>query len=597
MTLVAAVIGVSATIGSGVAGAVTPTAAPASAATAAIPAKGVARVYVSLPRQGKGAPSAALIAKGLRTALADHGTTAGGRRIRLVWMDDARGARWTRKRVVANARRAAADPSAIAYVGEGNSEATALSMPIANRAGLVHLSPVSTAVDLTDPATAPRYQPTGVQTFFRPFPSDARQAAALVSYVRRSGARRVVVVDDGSLYGNGLTSAFADRAAPRGVEILGRHVADPDGRGTAALVRHVVAQRPQAVVYGGAPSSDAAKVLRALHAASPELLLFGGDALAHDGFAKGLGDAQSRVRLTSPAAHVDPRQRRGRGLGARPDVFSVFAHNGMTALLDAVDRAGKAGTVSRASVRTAVFDGSLQRGLSGHWKIAANGDSLYGVYDALRLVRGRVLTPVEQATNAQVRRARAGKAKPRAVADPASGGAIVGGTGGVLISSIDLETALMMVQQERTKLLDSQLQQQIHEVRNRNDQIARLNELLAELNALQARFPAGLTATTRLETVVTASELATVRQRLDAAVLAAGVDLGLDGPTGAWTQGQVDAAITKVKGLIDAAGNGQQLEMLRLQSLTNKRNEAFDVMVDFVKRMRENRSSIVGNLR
>lgn len=593
MTLVAAVIGVSVTIGSGVAGAAPPTAGSASASPAAIPAKGVARVYVSLPRQGKGAPSAALIAKGLRTALADHGATAGGRRIRLVWLDDAQGARWTRKRVVANVRRAVADPSAIAYVGEGNSEATALSMPIANRAGLVHLSPVSTAVDLTDPATAPRYQPTGVQTFFRPFPSDARQAAALVSYVRRSGARRVVVVDDGSLYGNGLTSAFADRAVPRGVEILGRHVADPDGRGLAALVRHVVAQRPQAVVYGGAPSSDAAKVLRALHAASPELLLFGGDALAHDRFAKGLGDAQAQVRLTSPAAHVDPRQRRGRGLGARPDVFSVFAHNGMTALLDAVDRAAKAGTVSRAGVRTAVFDGSLQRGLSGSWKIAANGDSLYGVYDALRLVRGRVLTPVEQATNAQVRRARAGKAKPRAVADAVSGGAI----GGVLISSIDLETALMMVQQERTKLLDSQLQQQIQEVRNRNDQIARLNELLAELNALQARFPAGPTATTRLETVVTASELATVRQRLDAAVLAAGVDLGLDGPTGAWTQGQVDTAVTKVKGLIDAAGNGQQLEMLRLQSLTNKRNEAFDVMVDFLKRMRENRSSIVGNLR
>lgn len=592
MTLVATVIGVAGAIGTGSAGAAPPT----EGAPAATPSTGVARVYVSLPRQGKGAPSAALIAKGLRTALADHGTTAGGRRIRLVWMDDAQGARWTRKRVVANARRAAADPSAIAYVGEGNSEATALSMPIANRAGLVHLSPVSTAVDLTDPSTAPRYQPTGVQTFFRPFPSDARQATALVSYVRRSGVRRVVLVDDGSLYGNGLTSAFADRAVPRGVEILGRHVADPDGRGLAALVRHVVAQRPQAVVYGGAPSSDAAKVLRALHAASPELLLFGGDALAHDGFAKGLGGAQAQVRLTSPAAHVDPRQRRGRGLGARPDVFSVFAHNGMTALLDAVDRAGKGGAVTRASVRTAVFDGSIQRGLSGNWKIAANGDSLYGVYDALRLVRGRVMTPVEQATNAQVRRARNRKATSRAVSGSVPDGVSTVG-GGVLIGSMDLEAALMMVQQQRTKLLDQQLAQQIQDVQNRNDQVARLNGVLAELNALQARFPAGPTATTRLETVVTASELVTVRQRLDAAVLAAGVDLGLGGATGAWNRGQIDAAITKTKGLIDAAGNSQQMDMLRLQSLTNKRNEAFDVMTDFVKKMQESRSSIIGNLR
>jgi len=112
------------------------------------------------------------------------------------------------------------------------------------------------------------------------------------------------------------------------------------------------------------------------------------------------------------------------------------------------------------------------------------------------------------------------------------------------LSSIDIQTALMMVQQERTKLLDSQLQAQIQEVQNRNQAIAELNE------QLQAAIQSG------------------------------------------------DASQVQVlKGKIDALSNSQQMDMLRLQSMTNKRNEAFDVMTNFIKKMQDSRSSIIGNMR
>lgn len=114
----------------------------------------------------------------------------------------------------------------------------------------------------------------------------------------------------------------------------------------------------------------------------------------------------------------------------------------------------------------------------------------------------------------------------------------------VNISSMDIETALMMVQSERTKLLDAQLQTQIQEVQNRN-------QLIAELN----------------------SQLQVAQQNGD------------------------EAAVQKLKGQIDAAGNSQQMDMLRLQSMSNKRNEAFDLMTNFVKKMQDSRSSIIGNMR
>lgn len=112
------------------------------------------------------------------------------------------------------------------------------------------------------------------------------------------------------------------------------------------------------------------------------------------------------------------------------------------------------------------------------------------------------------------------------------------------ISSMDLETALMMVQQERARLLDAQLQTQIQAVQNRNQQLADLN---AKLQVAQ--------------------------------------------------QNGDQAAVQTLKAQIDALGNSQQMDMLRLQSMSNKRNEAFDLMTNFIKKMQDSRTSIIGNMR
>jgi hypothetical protein len=192
------------------------------------------------------------------------------------------------------------------------------------------------------------------------------------------------------------------------------------------------------------------------------------------------------------------------------------------------------------------------------------------------------------------------------------------------IQSMDIETALMMVQSERTKLLDAQLQTQIQEVQNRNEQVAKLNNVLNSLNSYAATIK-GTDAGSKPESWPRDKEL-DVEVPLNDAIRDAGLtDLGFTPRTGqqsaldangnkmargnttlvtssanisgSTTKGEIDAAITKVKGLIDAAGNSQQMDMLRLQSMSNKRNEAFDVMTNFVKKMQESRSSIIGNMR
>ena len=134
-----------------------------------------------------------------------------------------------------------------------------------------------------------------------------------------------------------------------------------------------------------------------------------------------------------------------------------------------------------------------------------------------------------------------------AVVAPASASSIpsnVSPISSIDVRSMDLETALMAVQQQRANLLEQQLKDQMQSVQDRNAELAILN---SQLNEAQAN-----------------GDAATAEAR---------------------------------KAQIDALSNSQQMDMLRLQSLSNKRNEAFDVMTNFIKKMQDSRSSIIGNMR
>ncbi len=163
------------------------------------------------------------------------------------------------------------------------------------------------------------------------------------------------------------------------------------------------------------------------------------------------------------------------------------------------------------------------------------------------------------------------------------------GVTSVDISSMDLETALMAVQQERTQLLEQQLKDQIASVQARNDQIAKLNEVLNSAYGITGKFGSDAKADTPIPND------ADTQQRISA-LNAAAASAGVTVPALA-NKEQLDGFIQQVKSMIDGMSNSQQMDMLRLQSLTNKRNEAFDVMTNFIKKMQDSRSSIIGNMR
>jgi hypothetical protein len=204
-----------------------------------------------------------------------------------------------------------------------------------------------------------------------------------------------------------------------------------------------------------------------------------------------------------------------------------------------------------------------------------------------------------------------------------------------------------MVQSERVRLLDEQLVEQVKAVQARNDQIAKLNNVLSALTKFQGAIK-GTDAGSKISDwnwdKVNQYEIP-----LNDAIREAGLgDLGFKGagrvtpgpgetndghghvdgtrtpqysnlmfqrvenPIGPHTQkeysssktntcnsgtnkGQIDAAVTKIKGLIDAQSNNQQMDMLRLQSLNNKKNESVEILTNTQKKHTDGNSAIIRN--
>ena len=123
----------------------------------------------------------------------------------------------------ANAKRAADDPRAIAYLGEVDRGASAVSVPRTNRADLLQVSPLDGLTSLTRrppgrPRAGPeRYYPGERRSFLRLVPPDARIAREMVALARPARGRRIALVDTADFSPRELGAVLDAQLRRRGV--------------------------------------------------------------------------------------------------------------------------------------------------------------------------------------------------------------------------------------------------------------------------------------------------------------------------------------------------------------------------------------------
>ncbi len=362
-------------------------------------------IYSSLPLDGPEAPISAQIVNGEKLALAQAHGQVGRLHISYSSLNDAnpKTGHWEPGIVATNAKLAAQDNDAIAYLGDYDSEATAVSLSITNGANILQVSPGSPYVGLTSSMDAGqdepgRFYPSGKITFGRLLPGDIVEAAAQVSLMRRLGIHTLYTLSDEDPFDVSLVGLVTGDAEQAGIHVTGgERLRVESAAEFNSTTEKVAASGAQAVFFGGAPEPGTVSLWHALHQSQAQLWLLGSDALGTGAFAAQLGSAAARTLIASPwlSPTVYPAAASA-VLRLYESTFHETAHpyalagyEAMAVVLDAIRAAGRHGN-ERQAVIDKFFATRHHASVLGTYSVQPSGATTLSRYGVDRVVGGRL---------------------------------------------------------------------------------------------------------------------------------------------------------------------------------------------------------------
>jgi branched-chain amino acid transport system substrate-binding protein len=343
---------------------------------------------------------------GITMAIDEERGRVGKFKVKYVSLDDstAQAAQWEPGQVSANARKAIQDDTAIAYIGEANSGATVVSLPITNEAGLLQISPSSTYVGLTrsegaEPGEPDKYYPSGQRTFGRVMPPDNVDAQAQVAYQKELGCQRLYVLNDKETYGKGVADLVAASAPKLGIQVLGNDGLDIKAANYRAVAQRIKSAGADCMFYGATPAGSAALVWKDVNVANPDMKLFGPAGMADTEFTGEIPEsAQRMTHITNPT--IDPKLYPASGqaffkayakrFGQEPESYAIYGYEAAKLALTAVERAGEKGN-DRQAVVDAFFKIENRDSVFGRYSIDPNGDTTLSTYGANIVKDGKLV--------------------------------------------------------------------------------------------------------------------------------------------------------------------------------------------------------------
>ena len=361
-------------------------------------------IYSSLPLQGAQRLQTTAMVKGIQLALKQAGNKAGNVTVSYKSLDDstAQAGNWTPEATSANARKVAQDDKAIAYIGEFNSGASAISMPILNEASppVPQISPSNTAVGLTsdepgaEPGEPDKYYPSGDRHYLRIVPKDTIQGAALATIMKEDGCTNAAIANDKEVYGAGLAKNVAGSLEEQGVKLAFNEGIDPKASNFRSLAARAKTANVDCFVFSGTTPNGGVQIMKDFSAAIPSAKLYGPDGVSNAEFfdpKEGGVPAGVAKKVKITVATLDPDQYPPEGqeffeqykseYGVKNvDVYAIYGYEAANLVLDAIERSG---STDRSEVLKALFDTKDRKSVLGNYSIDENGDTTitdYGVY-------------------------------------------------------------------------------------------------------------------------------------------------------------------------------------------------------------------------
>ena len=363
-------------------------------------------IYSSLPLQGDSRPQSEAVVNGEKLALQEHGGKVGNYTVKYVSLDDSTAAtgKWEPGATSSDARKAAQDKSTIAYLGEFNSGASAISIPILNEAGILQISPSNTYVGLTrsegaDKGEPDKYYPSGKRTYGRVVPADHIQAAAQVAFQKDQGCTKVYILNDKEVYGKGIADAVQKDGTAQGLQILGNDGIDTKAANFRSLATKIKSKGADCMFFGGITDNKAVQVWKDVGAANPTMKLFGPDGVAESAFTTKVPAAlQSRTFITNPT--LDPKlyppaaqdffKKYKAQFGKAPEPYAIYGYEAMQDALLAIQNAGAKGN-DRQAVIDQFFQIKDRDSVLGKYSIDENGDTTLSDYGGDKVKGGQLV--------------------------------------------------------------------------------------------------------------------------------------------------------------------------------------------------------------
>ncbi|MEO6857434.1 MAG: branched-chain amino acid ABC transporter substrate-binding protein [Solirubrobacteraceae bacterium] len=360
-------------------------------------------IYSSLPLQGASTAQTDPLVNGIKLALSEAGGKAGPWTVNYQSLDDSTAAagKWDPGQTAANARKVATDPKSVYYIGEFNSGASEVSIPILNQAGIPQVSPANTYVGLTTnlPGSAPgepqKYYPTGKRTYLRIVPIDSIQAAADLIAMKQAGCTKVAVANDKEAYGAGLAKLLDLEKGFYGVSIVSDTGIDPTAPNFRSYASTIKGQGADCFMFAGIVSNGAVQLTKDVNSALPKAKIFGPDGVCTSSYTSqkaGGVPASIDPLMECTVATLDlPAYPGGKQFlsaykakygGASPDPYAIYGYEAMKLGLDTIAKLGSQGN-NKADVLKALFATTSRASVLGTYGFDKNGDTTlksYGLY-------------------------------------------------------------------------------------------------------------------------------------------------------------------------------------------------------------------------
>jgi branched-chain amino acid transport system substrate-binding protein len=279
------------------------------------------------------------------------------------------------------ATQVASNPSLVGVMGTLNSGVTRVAVKIYNAANIVQVSPANTAVDLTQ---------MGMTNYFRTCTVDSVQGPVAADYTFKVfGAKTAYVVDDSTVYGEGLASAWATQFAADGGVVAGTEKTGDKDTDFKALVSKIKAANVDFVYYGGMYNGGAllSKQMKEGGLAVP---LMGGDGIYDGEYIKLAGAANAEGDLcTSVGLPVDKAPGGAKFLadyaaaypGEATGAYDAYSYDAANVIIKAIIEVAKsmgadkvATTDGKKAIIAAVAKTDFE-GVTGKVQFDKNGDT------------------------------------------------------------------------------------------------------------------------------------------------------------------------------------------------------------------------------